>query len=333
VRLDGTDIVLDHAVAAFGASSIDLTGGSAHLSGRDLDRVDVPLRVQNLSLVPMPGVEVALDANTRLLWNPGEALPLFSGDVTLTRVRYTRPINLAQDPSGETRVSGSDSADTPYDPANDHVRVNLTIHARDPIRVANNIADAEIVIAENERPFRITGTDQRLGVLGTLTIPRGRMILPLFRGTEFEIARGRVEFDNPDRIQPNFDVSAQTDVRRGTDVSRNQWRVALHAYGTPERFSLDMSSEPALSREDIALLLTFGATRAELDQAGAGNLGQAIAVQALATATGIDRTVRQAIPVIDEFRIGRRTAPRRAVPSRKSPSVGASTNACTWAPR
>jgi translocation and assembly module TamB len=317
VRLDGTNIVLDQAVATFGASAIDLTGGRAHLQGRDLDRLDVPLRIQNLSLVPQTGVEVALDANTRLLWNPGEQLPLFSGDVTLTRVRYTRPVNLSQDQSGETRVSGSDSIETPYDPDNDHVRINLTVHARDTIRVTNNIADAEIAIAENERPFRIAGTDQRLGVLGTLTIPRGRVILPLFRGTDFEITRGRIEFDNPDRIQPNFDVNARTDVRRGgSDVARNQWRVALHAYGTPDRFALDMSSEPTLSREDIVLLLTFGATRAELDQAGAGNVGQAIAVQALASATGIDRTVRQAIPVIDDFRIGSAYSPSqgRTVP-------------------
>ncbi|MEI8255527.1 MAG: translocation/assembly module TamB domain-containing protein, partial [Deltaproteobacteria bacterium] len=317
VRLDGTDIVLDRAVAAFGSSSINLTGGVAHLAGRGLDRVDVPVRVQNLSLVPMPGVEVALDANTRLLWNPGEALPLFSGDVTLTRVRYARPVNLSQDPSGETRVAGSDSAETPYDPANDHVRLNLTIHAREPIRVANNIAEAEVTIAENDRPFRVVGTDQRTGVIGTLNIPRGRVILPLFRGTDFEIVRGRIEFENPERIEPNFDVSAQTDVRRGgAQVSRNQWRVALHAYGRPDRFALDMTSEPALSRDDIALLLTFGATRAELDQAGAESVGQAIAVQALATATGIDRTLRQAIPVIDEFRIGSAYSPSqgRTVP-------------------
>ena len=316
VRLDGNSVVLDRAVASLGASSINLTGGLAHLQGFDLDRLDVPVRVQNLSLVPTTGVEVALDANTRLLWNPGEQLPLFSGDVTLTRVRYTRPVNLSQDQSGETRVAGSDSAETPYNPDNDHVRINLTIHARDSIRVANNIADAEIRIAENERPFRVAGTDGRLGVLGTLVIPRGRVILPLFRGTDFEISNGRVEFDNPDRIQPNFDVNARTDVRRGADAARNQWRVALHAYGTPDRFSLDMSSEPSLSREDIVLLLTFGATRAELDQAGAGNVGQAIAVQAIASATGIDRTVRQAIPVIDDFRIGSAYSPSqgRTVP-------------------
>ncbi len=316
VRLDGTDIVLDQAVAAFGSSSINLTGGLAHLAGRGLDRVDIPVRVQNLSMVPMPGVEVALDANTRLLWNPGEALPLFSGDVTLTRVRYTRPVNLSQDASGETRVAGSDSAETPYDPANDHVRLNLRIHAREPIRVANNIAEAEVTIAENERPFRIVGTDQRTGVIGTLNIPRGRVIIPLFRGSDFEIVRGRIEFENPESIEPNFDVSAQTEVRRGTNVARNQWRVALHAYGRPDRFALDMTSEPALSRDDIALLLTFGATRAELDQAGAESVGQAIAVQALATATGIDRTLRQAIPVIDEFRIGSAYSPSqgRTVP-------------------
>ena len=316
-RFDGADIVLDQATARIGSGTVELSGGVVHIADRTIERVDVPIRVRGLAMTPMPGAEVALNADTRLNWNPGEELPLFSGDVSLTRVRYTRPINLSQDQSGETHVAGSETGGGEYVPGSDHVRLNIRVHALEAIRVNNNLVDAEIRIAENERPFQVTGTDQRVGILGTLVVPRGRVIVPLFRGTDFEINRGRVEFDDPEHIRPQFDLNAQTDVRRGgTEVSRNQWRVALHAYGTPERFSLDMNSEPSLSREDIVLLLTFGATRAELDQAGAGNIGQAIAVQALATATGLDRTVRDAIPVIDDFRIGSAYSPSqgRTVP-------------------
>jgi translocation and assembly module TamB len=318
VRFNSTEATLDRASAHFGPSSIDLTGGVVRLSGRDIERVDIPLVVRNLSLVPQQGVEVALDADTRLVWSPSDELPLFAGDVTLTRVRYTRPISMSQDLSGNVSVGGSsggataslgagDSGDTPYDPRNDHVRLDLRIHDREPIRVANNIADAQIHIAEEERAFRVLGTDQRLGVLGTLTVARGGRVQ--FRGNDFEIRRGRIEFDNPEHIQPNFDVSAQTEIRRGNDSTRNQWRVDLHAYGTTDRFALDMSSDPALSREDIALLLTFRMTRAELDQVGGSNLAQGLAVEALATATGLDRTVRNAVPVIDDFRIGSAYSP------------------------
>jgi translocation and assembly module TamB len=335
VRLDGSDIVLSSAAAQFGSSSIDMTGGRIHIAGRDIDRVQIPVRVQNLSLVPMQGVEVALDANTLLSWQPGQRLPVFSGDVNLARVRYTRPIDVSGDRSG-ARLGASGSNEAPYDPNDDHVQLNLNIHAREPIRIANNLVDGEITIAENEQPFRVLGTDQRVGVIGTLLIPRGRVVLPFFRGSDFEISRGRIEFNSAERIDPNFDLRAQTEVRRSIDASRNQqWRVDLHAFGSPGRFSLDKTSDPPLSFNDIALLLTFGATRAELDQAGASNLGSAIAVQALATASGIDRTVRQAIGFIDEFRIGTayspssgRTVPQVAIGRRVSDNVhvGATVN-------
>ena len=282
------------------------------MRGRDIDRVDVPIVVRNLSLVPQPGVEVALDTDARVTWSPGDELPLVSGDVTLTRARYTRNVNMSQDPSGNASVAGGESAETPYDPRNNNLRLDLTVHAREPIRVNNNIFDGEIVIAEGERQLHVRGTDQRVGVVGTLDVARGRVSL---RGNDFEIRRGRIDFDNPDRLEPNFDVNAQSEIRRSSStgsggqssVVRNQWRIDLHAYGTPERFSLDMSSEPALSREDIALLLLFRMTRAELDQITAsGNVGagSGLAVEALATATGLDRTVRQAIPIIDDLRIG-----------------------------
>jgi translocation and assembly module TamB len=66
---------------------------------------------------------------------------------------------------------------------------------------------------------------------------------------------------------------------------------------------VDMTSDPALSQEDIVLLLTLGLTRSEIDQVQAG-VGTSLAFQAAGTVTGADRAVREAIPVIDDFRFG-----------------------------
>ena len=86
-----------------------------------------------------------------------------------------------------------------------------------------------------------------------------------------------------------------------------QWRITLHAYGDTDNLHLDLTSDPPLAQEDIVLLLTVGMTRTELDQlqqSGGAALGAGVALEALSTATGADRAVTNAIPVIDDFRFG-----------------------------
>jgi translocation and assembly module TamB len=82
------------------------------------------------------------------------------------------------------------------------------------------------------------------------------------------------------------------------------WRITLHAYGDADNLRLDMTSDPALSQEDIVLLLTVGMTHAELDQLQASSLGGTAALEALSSLTGADTAVRKAVPVIDDFRLG-----------------------------
>ena len=71
-----------------------------------------------------------------------------------------------------------------------------------------------------------------------------------------------------------------------------------------------MTSDPALSREDIFFLLTIGLTRAEVDQVRAGSVYASAAFEAIGTVSGADRAVKTAIPVIDDFRFGSAYSPR-----------------------
>jgi translocation and assembly module TamB len=69
--------------------------------------------------------------------------------------------------------------------------------------------------------------------------------------------------------------------------------------------TLDITSDPALAQDDIVLLLTIGMTRAEADQLSLiGASGASLALDALATVSGADRAVKNAVPVIDDFRFG-----------------------------
>jgi translocation and assembly module TamB len=72
-----------------------------------------------------------------------------------------------------------------------------------------------------------------------------------------------------------------------------------------------MTSDPALSNEDIVLLLTIGLTRAEVDQVrAASSVYSSLAFETLGTVSGADRAVKTAIPVIDDFRFGSAYSPR-----------------------
>jgi translocation and assembly module TamB len=150
-------------------------------------------------------------------------------------------------------------------------------------------------------------------------VPGGR-----FRvfGNDFDIQKSTIRFDDPTRIAPHVDVVAVTEYRRynalatagaaggaaaagagGSQVG-SFWRITLHAFGDLEELNVDMTSDPQLSREDIFFLLTIGLTRAEVDQVRSGSIYAGAAFEAIGTVSGVDRAVKQAIPVIDDFRPG-----------------------------
>ncbi|MFM2420829.1 MAG: hypothetical protein RL385_5552, partial [Pseudomonadota bacterium] len=102
------------------------------------------------------------------------------------------------------------------------------------------------------------------------------------------------------------------------DASGARWQISLRARGDTDNLKIETSSTPALAQEDIALLLTVGLTRAEAERLGTSNLTQAAALEALASVTGVDREVKRALPVIDDFAV---TSAYSARTNRTEPQV------------
>lgn len=298
-RIDFTGF---EAQVARGRITLD---GSATLAGRGLEGYELEITGRDLAFAPDDGVEVGLSTDARLVWSQGERLPLLTGTVRLDRVSYERPINLSPT-LGELYRSRRREIDQ-YDPAADQVAVDLRFENGAPIRIANNLAEAEIDIDDTERPFRVVGTDQRYGVLGRLVVRRGILRL---RNTDFEVRRGVIVLEDEMRVDPQFDIRAETEFRRSGELTGPDWRIMLRAHGTFDAFQLDATSEPELSQEDVMLLLTVGMTRSEAEQLQAGDVTSTAALEALAAVTGVDREVRRAVPVIDDFSITSVYSPR-----------------------
>jgi len=235
----------------------------------------------------------------------------------LTSFSYTRPIGIAAD-IGSVAQRGRRKVFESYDPADDTVTFDVKLRSRDPLKLRNNLVEAQLMVDSDALVF--SGTNQRFGLPGRMRImPGGHIRL---RANDFEVKQGYVRFDDSTRIAPSVDVTAVTEYRRysasgtgttgttsgaaagGASRTGGVWRITLHAYGDADNLRLDMTSEPALSQEDIVLLLTFGMTHAEIDQLQASSVGGTAALEALSSLTGADSAVTKAVPVIDDFRFG-----------------------------
>ena len=343
--------------AKFAGGTVGLQA-SLPVKGFEVGALDSHVTARGLRMTPADGVATTFDADLDVGYDPktagaeGRALPRVTGEVTLDSLNYTRPISLTTDLS-QLGVRAKRTQVNAYDPSLDVLAFDVRIKSRRPIVIKNNLVEVQLAIDSGS--LDITGTNQRLGVRGSLkTLPGGRFH---FQSSDFEVRQGLLRFDDPTRIDTNVDITAVTEYRRYTDTSAGAaagtgaaggtsaastgstrggalWRITLHAYGDADNLRVDMTSEPSLSQEDIVLLLAVGMTRAELDQLQASSIGASIALNYLGAASGADRALRQALPVIDDFRFGSgystvtgKTEPQLTIGKRLTSDVRASVTA------
>ncbi len=329
VQANASEVRVTKGTAKFGGGTVEIRRASIPFRDLTFGAAEAEVTVEDLPIAWVDGVTGTVGANLLVSYKPSAlgvaGLPKVSGDVTLTSLEYTRPVNLVRDLTAfgakSLGVRSTRTVVETYDPSLDAVAFDLHVRSRTPLRIRNNLVEAQLRIDSNA--INVTGTNQRFGLRGDLrTVAGGRFH---FRNSDFEVRQGVIRFDDPTRIAPKVDVIATTEYRRYQDSSSKTgtssgtsgfWRITLHAYGDADDLRLEMTSEPALSQEDIVLLLSIGMTRAEVDQIQAGSLGAGLALEALATVSGADRALKAAVPVIDDFRFGSAYSPRagRTVP-------------------
>ncbi|MBX3205422.1 MAG: translocation/assembly module TamB domain-containing protein [Labilithrix sp.] len=334
VEADETEARITRAVGHFLGGDVAMT---AHmpLKGGQLGIARATVVGRQLYVAPVDGVRATLDADLEVTVNPAAPsaqgrLPFIGGEVSITQFEYTRPVTL--DLTG-FKGGAKRTIVEAYDPSADAVAFGIDVRSRAPLQIHNNLVDAKLAI--DPRGIHVTGTNQRIGLRGELaTMPGGR-----FRvfANDFEVQKGTIRFDDPTRIAPHVDITGVTEYRRynntvssagaaganttgGAGVTSGNissggrggglWRITLHAFGDTEDLRVDMTSDPALSREDIFFLLTIGLTRAEVDQVRSGSVYASAAFEAIGTVSGADRAVKTALPVIDDFRFGSAYSPR-----------------------
>jgi translocation and assembly module TamB len=176
------------------------------------------------------------------------AQPTLSGtvrvrDAVLTRTIDTSGTGVFGLAAGGLGTTAAASAEPGYP-----LRFDLRVEAPSTLRIENNTAR---LVSSAELTLR--GTYDRPQLFGRAEVERGEVF---FEGKRYNVRRGVIDFSNPTRIEPFFDIEAETRAQ----VPGQIYIVTFRVSGTPDRFVFDLSSDPPLNAVDIMALL-FGDVR------------------------------------------------------------------------
>ena len=242
IHFDPGGIRLDDVAATLGGGRIQF-GGRIGFDGYVPATLDVTARGEDMHLRIPEGVRSVVDADLAL--RGSFASPTLGGVVMVKSAIWSRRIDT---PGSLFDLTSRRSAAAGNGPAGDAattlpLKFEVQLLVPSTLRVENNLAR---LVANADLTLR--GTYDRPVVMGHADIERGEVT---FEGRRYRISRGSMDFTNPARIEPFFDVEAETNVR----VPGQTYRVTVAFAGTSEQLRPTLSSDPPLPTADVLALL------------------------------------------------------------------------------
>src|SRR5262249_47244412 len=153
-------------------------------------------------------------------------------DLDLVRFRYERPLVLEKLLTEIRRTKSAPFAGVFKEKPSEFLTFDVGIHAKGDVRVENNLARARL-----SGDLKLTGTPLHPGLLGSIQTAEGSQAF--YRGNQFAIRQGLLEFKDRNSIDSIFDMHADTQVR--------EYLIRLHAFGRTSSPQVVLASEPQLS--------------------------------------------------------------------------------------
>ena len=238
VRFDSRGIRLDEVTGRLGGGSVQF-GGRVDINGYRIGRVDVALAGRNMRLRFPEGMTSLVDADLTLQGTMAGAT--LGGGVTVHSALYRRAFDTW---GGVLELAGGvvSSSAAPLQ-TTIPLRYDVRIVAPSTLRIEN-----KTVRLQASADLQLRGTYDRPVLAGRAEIEHGDVT---FEGRRYLVTRGSIDFNNPTRIEPFFDIETETRVR----VPSQTYRVMVRAVGTVERFTPEFSSDPPLPEVEVLSLL------------------------------------------------------------------------------
>ncbi len=239
-NFDANRMVFDNVIAETGGGRLTIGGTVAYGEG-PLNYV-LNARSDQVRIRYPVGMSWLMGGNLRLSGNAQTAT--LSGRIVVDRLLMAEGFDLAS-----FMVSSKEPATGPSTTSSFLQNLQFDIQAESSPDSRMEWAGARL---QTDANLRLRGTWEHPILLGHIHLLSGEMS---FRGNQYTIARGDINFANPFRLDPVLNVEATTTIR--------QYEVTLDFTGPASRLTLAYRSDPPLPSSDIIELLALGQTGEE----------------------------------------------------------------------
>jgi len=242
VLFDINRLTFDNLSADIGGGKVQLTGSVSY--GEGPLNYDVAARGSAIRVRYPEGMSWLINGNLRL--QGGTTDGTLTGRVVLERLLLTEGLDLSGVMGSKAQAAAVPTG------ASQYLR-NLQL---DVEGVSSPDAQVQWNAARfsSQAQLRIRGTAERPVILGHVHLLAGEFD---FRGNTFRLTRGDINFANPFRLDPIFDLEAATTVE--------QYDVTIQLSGPGSRLHLGYHSDPPLPPTDVISLLALGRTSESTD--------------------------------------------------------------------
>ena len=240
VRFDSRSIRLDEVTAQLGQGPVRF-GGRIDIERYEPTRVDVTMSGENMRLRFPEGMRSLVDADLTLQGTVDA--PVLAGSVFVRNAVYTRQFDAGGGVFNFTGAPAGLPGDSAPLASTLALRYDVQITAPSTLEIRNSSGQ---VVATADVQLR--GTFERPLLFGRAEVERGQFT---FEGRRYQITRGTIDFNNPTRIDPFFDIETETRVR----VPGQTYRVIARAAGTMDRLTPTFEADPPLQEVEVLSLL------------------------------------------------------------------------------
>ncbi|HLJ74444.1 MAG TPA: translocation/assembly module TamB domain-containing protein, partial [Thermoanaerobaculia bacterium] len=265
-------------------------GGTITLAGIVPQRVRITLQGTDVAIRYFEGVSV--EGNFTLQLAGDTTRMTLTGDVAVARGLYYKDIDLGNMILG---VILSRRGVTPVAAAAWQDKVSLHVHltAQDTLAVRNNIADLT-----GSGDIDVVGTLANPVILGNVTLDEGGRVR--FQNIDYTLTSGTINFQNPFRIDPYFDITLEARVTGGiSDVEAGPIDVTVNITGTIDRITPTITSDPPASDITLFSLLGLGGVTARTGATAADTAG--LAGRSLLYQSAARLLAARVLPFVDAF--------------------------------
>lgn len=218
---------------------------------------------------------------------------VLQGDVNVTRANYFRDFDFQQ---SVLNVILSRRGLTPVTAATwqERVDLRLDINAPNTLAVKNNVADVT-----GSADFDVTGTLASPIVIGEVTLNEGGTVR--FQNVDYTVVRGTIDFQNPFRIDPYFDITLEGRLSGNvSEIESGPIDVTVNLTGTLDRMTPTITSDPPASDITLFSLLGAGAFTGRASASGTGP-GVIPGVQSVVYQSLVNMIGSRILPFADSF--------------------------------